>query len=252
MEPMEKFQQPRGHAPARRISLSVTPATLVGSLIMLVIGFVAVFSLGVLLGRGHTPEAGIPRLAGILPEPSPMPAPVVIATDEDGTDSPDASWPSADASGSSSERDSAEGRAALADSAGEADGQGDAKAGVMAQGDLGYRDHLKTGPPADKTKTQAGGGPDAPQNRQRPSDKNAPAPSAPEAQTRADTQVYRYVYQVASYKSAEGSHRFAEKLKAAGFTASTEKSQGIDAVWYRTLIDFIGKPNDMDALRDKL
>ena len=55
-----------------------------------------------------------------------------------------------------------------------------------------------------------------------------------------------------SRKDSAMADKLAAKLKAAGLKARTEKSQEKNAVWYRTVVDFRGTPDETDGLRAKL
>ncbi|MDR0827252.1 MAG: AsmA family protein [Desulfovibrio sp.] len=103
--------------------------------------------------------------------------------------------------------------------------------------------------------------------QQRPAPVTAPAPknqdkreSAPREPKAADASsgkngdatVYNYVYQAGSYKDEAVCEKFTQQLRAAGFKARTAKSVSGDQVWFRTLIDFTGRPDDTNALRERL
>lgn len=267
--PQTKRSAPAGAA--RRIVISLAPATVVGSIVLLCMGFVAVFSLGVILGRGHNPEAEIPNLARIMPGPAPGEMPVVIAPDENADKPGSALSPFAQ----------------------------DENRGVIGQGDLDYREHLKSPQTrqeqpqarvertpaqqekrpqterAEQARTQASGTRESQARREaavRPEKTAESGAGAPQPPARApirpqaaaqpatpgarpkslDTRVYRYIYQAAAYNDQASCERFTQKLRAAGFAARTAKSESDGKTVYRTLIDFTGRPDDTDALRDNL
>ena len=125
----------------------------------------------------------------------------------------------------------------------------DSRNQTMDQGDLANRDSLKHQPP------QRGGS-----ARQQPA-KGKPEQTAKgktESPAKADQnkpagrEVFNYVYQVAASKDSAMADKLATKLKAAGLKARTEKSQEGNVVWYRTVVDFRGTPDDTDGLRAKL
>lgn len=258
---------PPGQAPAslgraapgagRGLSLSLSPAGLAGALLLLAVGFVGVFCLGILIGRGHNPEAGIPELARIMPEPAPRNAPTVIADD----------------GGPGAARTNATDNA-------ERGRHDPAAPGVIDQGDLAYRVHLKTpaasrqpekrpdaapGKTADKaqarTKAQpqsraadqnaAAKAPEAGQGRAAPDQKAAEGDAAKRPQS-ADTHIYHYSYQTASFADQPSCEAFAARLKKAGFAARAEKVESGGKTWFRAMVDFTGRPDDTDAVRDKL
>lgn len=240
--------------PGRRITISLSPPALAGGIIGLCTGFVLIFTLGVLLGRGHNLERSIPELERILPERATHTPPQIIAADE--------TQPAP---------------RQTADNAAPEEGR---PAGVISRGDLGYRDNLKqTARPARpavnaaKTERQTDTGKqkstaNAAKNAGRQAPGAAPAPPTPArsanpakatdqakaagARPSGDTQVYRYVYQVAAYKDEAACAAFANTLKKAGFNARVQKSDSDGTVWYRTMIDFTGRPDDTDTLRDNL
>lgn len=221
----------------KTVTVTLSATSLAGSILILCTGFVLVFSLGILLGRGHNIESRIPELERLLPQPAATESPLIIADDENGAGAQAAPQQEA------SPRDQ-----------------------VIDQGDLAYREQLKTPSyaaqgrpsPSQKAPVQpAGTAPDAASQkneRQRtatPSPQQAPAGAAA-TQPSADTQVYRYVYQAAAYKDQPSCDKFTATLKAAGFQARTEKSQEKSSIWFKTMIDFTGKPDDTDALRANL
>ena len=258
--------------PGRRITLSLSPAAAMGGIVGLCAGFVLIFSLGVLLGRGHNLGKSIPELERIMPERAVPAPPQVIAEDVN----PAAPQTPAAQSAPQSEGDAAH--------------QEPPASGVIAQGDLGYRENLKQPAPAarpaaaqgkpsakpgdepkqtdkatdklnasdktvDKPKpaaTRAGASPDLRPLSSGP-ERTAPIkPVGQEGASSGDTQLYHYIYQAAAYKDELACAAFADKLKKAGFKAGVQKSVDGATTWYRTVVDFTGKPDDTDALREKL
>ncbi|MDL2280076.1 SPOR domain-containing protein [Desulfovibrio sp. OttesenSCG-928-G11] len=222
---------------ARNFEISLSPARMLGGLLLLGLGFVCVFCLGVVIGRGHEPEAGIPELARIMPEPAQRNAPRVIDADS-------ANEPAPGAQNSS---------------------QAAGRPGIIAPADLEYRAHLKEPPLAMGQK--AGAAPPAQARTQNPSPSTpartaenkapaaqpTPAAAAGEQRTKnPDQQIYHYSYQAASFKDSPSCDSFAAKLTRAGFKTRTEKIEADGKIWYRVMVDFTGRPDDTDALRDKL
>lgn len=216
----------------RTVTITVSLSTLIGGIMAIGAGFVLVFALGILLGRGHNVEAGIPELERMMPQPGPSQAPVVISGD---TPAP-------------------------------AGNNGTAAAGgVIPQSELEYRVNLKPGtgaspprktpPAAPKPQDTAREKPQAQKPAETPRSTPTAAPqTAPAAspQPSGDTQVYHYVYQAAAYKDQPSCDAFTARLQKAGFRARTLKEPGETTTWYKTVIDFTGKPDDTDALREKL
>lgn len=264
--------KPQAPRPKRTFTVTVGLSTVISTILVVSAGFVAMFALGVLLGRGYDPEAGIPELERMMPQPGRPAAPIVISDSD------------ADAAPPPRPED-----------------------GILGQGDLAYPDSLRTPqpaprprepqparPPAAQTATQTTGQqtkppakPPAAQTagqppkqeqakpaRQQPAGSNAtgapgltpltmtgtaPVRTASQAQGQVQSQpqsgdqrVYNYVYQTAAYKDQASSDRFAAKLKSAGLNARTQQSADNGVTWYRVMVDFRGKPDDTDALRAKL
>lgn len=225
--------------PKRTFTVTVGLSTVISSILVICAGFVALFALGVLLGRGYDPEAGIPKLERMMPQPGRPSAPIVIS---DGESAPE-SLPQ--------EKKTASG-------------------GVLGQGDLAYPDSLKTPPrhatpkpqgaPRQKTEQPAKQEQNAKQPRQpekgtSPATDTAPVRTAAQNQSQqqaGDTQTFQYVYQVAAYKDQPSCDRFIEKLKKAGLKARVQKSADNGVTWYRVLVDFTGRPDDTDSLRATL
>lgn len=224
----------------RRITVTFSPPALMGALLGLCAGFALVFTLGVLLGRGYNLEKTIPELERVLPTPAATQPPQIIAEDEPLTP-PDA------AAGNTAVATVAEDRAR--------------PAGIIAPGDLEYRDNLKNRAAPARQAAQNPPSKPSPNADARAKPPSKPVETAkpaakPEAKTGAkagaDTQVYHYVYQVAAYKAEGPCAAFTNKLKKAGFKARMLKSTEGGVTWYRTMIDFTGKPDETDALREKL
>ena len=66
----------------RGITVTLSLPTVISGAIMLCAGFIGVFSLGILLGRGHNIESRIPQLERIMPQAAHQEQPKVIAQGE--------------------------------------------------------------------------------------------------------------------------------------------------------------------------
>lgn len=209
--------------PRRTFTVTVGLSTVICSILVICAGFVALFSLGVLLGRGYDPESGIPELERIMPQPGRPVAPIVISDGEPAPEAPPR-----------------ETKTARND-------------GILGQGDLAYPDSLKTPPPSRKAE-QPAKPPRQPEKPAPPATGAAPVTTAAnQTQPKAeDTQKFHYVYQVAAYKDQTSCERFAAKLKKAGIKARTQKSTDNGTDWYRIMVDFTGRPDDTDSLRNTL
>ena len=241
----------------RTVTLTFSPAQLVSSVAGLGIIIVWVFILGVILGKGYAPEAHIPELERFMPKGDTAEAPRVVT-------------PETPPLGNGTEH------AEAADSE------------VIQPGDMAFRQSLKNAsgqhsppqrapaaqqtrqspqaaqPAAQQTRQNAPASAQSQAQQTRQSAQGAQAGAAP-AQTAAASQsrqappgnapaqpkvqAFNYVYQVAAYKDQASCDALTAKLKKAGFSASTEKSENNGSVWYKTLINFKGTPDDVDTLR---
>ncbi|MDR2801464.1 MAG: SPOR domain-containing protein [Desulfovibrio sp.] len=218
---------PKPGAGARYFTFRLHLGSLIVVFVLFIMSVAAVFFLGVIIGRGYSPEERIPELARLMPEAAPPTAPKVIAPSEE-TGSEDAPLPPA---------------------------TGDASAEAIPRADPDYRDHLKNqsagartgnGQPPGSTKPQS------PAGRKNEGEAGGVKREAEASVKNADVLVYNYVYQAASYKDEASSEKFARELRAAGIKARTGKVVSAGKVWFRTLVDFTGRPDDTDVLREKL
>ncbi|MDR2669047.1 MAG: SPOR domain-containing protein [Desulfovibrio sp.] len=234
----------------REIVFSLRPAQIVGGVVVLCLGYAAVFVLGVVLGRGYAPEAGIPELARLMPEASAPVSPRVVAPEEEKTTQEETTSSPASPGG---EEDT-----------------------PFTRADLDYRERLKNRPQT-APQTQGAGrsgdgaGRSARSNERKADGRNAAmtrnstdvkAPRSASAAAKADKgpaaqpdragEMYHYVYQVASYKDRASGDNFAKRLRAAGFKVRTEQSTGSGVTWFRTMVEFTGRPDDTAALRETL
>ncbi|MDR2605000.1 MAG: SPOR domain-containing protein [Desulfovibrio sp.] len=233
----------------REIVFSLRPAQIVGGMVVLCLGYAAVFFLGVVLGRGYAPESGIPELARLMPEASAPVSPRVVAPQEEKSAQEDTASPSAPPPGGNEDT-------------------------PFTQADLDYRERLKSRPHTASSAQGAGRTGDGAGRSARGNEKKADggnvartrdsadvktprsaavkADKSPAAQPARASEVYHYVYQVASYKDRASGDNFAKRLRAAGFKVRTEQSTGSGVTWFRTMVEFTGRPDDTDALREKL
>ena len=242
----------------KRITLSLTPAALAGGVISLCAGFVLIFFLGVLLGRGHNLEERIPKLERILPEPATPAPPHIIAEDVPAPAGQTSQAPLEQQAGSGASSGTTGGPNAPSDIR---------QDGVIPQGELAFRDNLRT-PASQARQPQAAGQvggqaatpPSSGQSAQRailqaaqpttpPPGIQAAPPTSPAPAV--DTQVYHYVYQVAAYRGEAACLAFVDRLQRAGLRARMEVA-GDDGgtTWYRALVDFTGRPDETHALRE--
>ena len=233
----------------KRLIISLSPAALASGIGCLCAGFVLVFSLGVLLGRGHNLEERIPQLERIMPErATPMP-PRIIAEDVTTVTTASGATPEQHAGAATSTELGIEPAAP-----GIAGSEANRQTGVIPPGDLAFRDNLRT--PASPTRQPGSMAGATAQANQRPT---APPPTqavlgqaTPGQSVLGDSQIYHYVYQVAAYRSEAPCIAFVDRLNKAGFRARMERSESSGAIWYRAMIDFTGRPDDIDALREAM
>ncbi|MDR0827889.1 MAG: SPOR domain-containing protein [Desulfovibrio sp.] len=235
---------PLGSVGPRSFTFSLRLGSLLGGLLLLTLSFGAVFFLGVVIGRGYAPEAGIPELARLMPAPSPSSAPRVIAPAEE------------EGKGEKRGESAAKPLPAIAEEIPEQ---------AITRADLDYREHLKKNPPPSpprandkgaKAESKAG-----PTPAKAPVSKNQDKATSPPGGSKSaevlsgkssEGAVFNYVYQAGSYKNEAACEKFTQKLRAAGFKARTAQSASGSEIWFRTLIDFTGRPDDTNALRERL
>jgi cell division protein FtsN len=227
----------------RGIIFSLRPAQIVGGVVVLCLGYVAVFLLGVILGRGYAPEAGIPELARLMPEASAPVSPRVVAPEEEKPVQKEAVSSSPPPGG---DEDT-----------------------PFTQADLDYRERLKSRRQAAPQVQGAGrsarsdgrkaDGRNAAQARKNADGKATEAAGTvtraggtPAASPVRAGEMYHYVYQVASYRDRASGDSFAKRLRAAGFKVRTEQSTGSGVTWFRTMVEFTGRPDETEVLREKL
>ncbi|MDR1489900.1 MAG: SPOR domain-containing protein [Desulfovibrio sp.] len=223
---------PKISAGPRYLTVRLHPGSLIVIFVLFVMSVAAVFFLGVIIGRGYSLEERIPELARLMPEAAPPAAPkVIVPSEEDGSEV--APLPPA---------------------------AGDAPEVAIPRADLDYREHLKhqsagaSGQQAGNGQPPGGAKPQSPAEAGRKNEGAAGGvkKEADGSAKNADAPIYNYVYQVASYKEEASSEKFARKLRAAGIRARTEKVASGGKIWFRTLVDFTGRPEDTDLLREQL
>ena len=215
----------------RTITVTLSIPAVISSIIALCIGLTWVFFLGIILGRGHTPEARIPELERIMPQAQTAQAPQVV------TPAPHTPAPPAPTAQETAEAQ---------------------RNTVIDQGDLGYRESLKPSPPPrgqrQNTKPGQPGASQKPQAGAKPETAGGKSVAGKPADNKPSgkEQAFNYVYQVAAYKDAPSSDKMAEKLKKTGIQARTQKEVEDGKTWFKTVVDFRGTPDDTNGLRTKL
>lgn len=234
------------------LTVTLSPIALAGSLAVLCAGFILVFSLGVMLGRGHNLESNIPELEAIMPERAPGAPPVVV---DSGAERPGQ---------------------VVTVFEGSVSGE-PVRAEVIGPAELEYREHLKKPLPSRRTapekadqaakKADSAAKPAAPakaadnkkvqpaQNAApglKPLDKPLTGQAQNTAQSGSENKRYLYVYQIASSRDEAASESYAARLKARGLNVRTEKSESDGSVWYRTVVDFSGTTAEAEVFRERM
>ncbi|THB68524.1 MAG: SPOR domain-containing protein [Desulfovibrio sp.] len=86
----------------------------------------------------------------------------------------------------------------------------------------------------------------------------SPAPEAvevepePEGVASADTQVYNYLYQAASFRNEQSAMTLLAKIQELGLRAEVEQTTSSGTIWYRVNVRFQGTPADTRGLKEKL
>lgn len=200
---------------ARTYNFSFSFGGLAALLTAFTLALTLFFVLGVLVGRGHRPEAVLPPVERMMPkEAAPKPVGEVLKPEELGyaeqlgkkQDPPAPSRPI-----DKVERKAPE-KAEKKD-----DKKPEAKPADKKQAEK----------PADKAKKD-----------ERPAD--------------PDKQRYDYAYQAASFPDMGQAKDFLKKVKAAGLKADIESGSTGGKPWHRVVVFFQGTPTDTRGLKDKL
>ena len=69
---------------------------------------------------------------------------------------------------------------------------------------------------------------------------------------KADTQVYDYVYQIASLQDPKAALQFRDKVNKLGLKAEVTVIKTDTKVWHRVVVHFRGMPEDTRDMKDKL
>ena len=216
----------------RRFSFSLSLPGMVVAVAVVVFGLAWTFVLGVLVGRGYSPEAAVPEIAALMPQPNATREeakalkPEDLQFLDDLTKKPAA--PPASLTATTPAKPKAPEKPA---------------------------DKTTDKTAADKTAEKPAEKAPAPAATPAPTPTPATAAAAADAplDTEAGGQVYRYVYQVAAFADLPAAQDFRAKLAGIGLTSSLEKT--VDAkgrTWQRVLVNFTGTPEDTRTLKDRL
>jgi cell division protein FtsN len=225
-----------GKTKRKKFLYEFTLSGLVSLFVFTVLIMVWMFILGVLVGRGYRPEAVIPQLAKVLPQ------------------------------------EQAPGQAAP-----QQEGQAPQEQPTLKPEELGFYEDLKgSGKPRAAKPAPAPAKPSAAPNQSQPAppqpqaavqpaaaqatappvNKPAPAPSQPDqdkgSAASAQTQKFRYIYQVASFKQEDRATLFRDQAKAKGYNTSYVREPVNDEYWYRVLVTLEGTAQEQEKLRSGL
>jgi cell division protein FtsN len=208
----------------RFITLRLRLPVLITALLLLLLGIIWIFIVGVIVGRGHNTRENIGILSKIIPGP-PM---------EKSAEN------SIDATGLPELRASSAGETGKAEAT---DLDALFKDDSILKGEaLQFKDSLKTPyvpaplvpPPANRAAASAA----APGNTA-----NAGASREPR---------YEYLFQVASLNRKNQADNLVQKLLVGGLESRVEPYKTSQKTWYRVMVTFKGRATDLDAFRTRL
>lgn len=177
------------------------------------------FVLGVLVGRGHRPEAAIPPIERIMPTEGPArpgPSPEILKAEE----------------------------LTYSDQL--------AKKGPEAQPSRPIDSEERKAPEKPKAEAQS---PKAEAKAEPKKDEKKPdKAAAPDKQAAKDedTRRYDYIYQAASFPDQNQATAFLKRVKGQGLKASIENGTANGQPWFRVVVFFQGTPADTRGLKEKL
>jgi cell division protein FtsN len=254
----------------KRFKLELSMSGLIGLSSVTLLGLIWVFIFGVLVGRGYQPERAVPKLAQIMPSPTPsVPQPQVAENKEEKTskevlkpeelqfydklkDSPDASkdkkahqlplaaQPSLAASPTASKPGASQDKNAKSATGTERNGK-----------DLAAEGAGRLEPAKFKAESAAKDGKDAKAKEIAKAEKEAKdAKQTVEREPKEGR--FAYVYQVASLPDAQSALRYRDQVRGLGFNAEVTQGEGNGKTWHRVVVHFKGKPEDTRELKAKL
>lgn len=272
--------------PNKRFKLELSMSGLIGLSSVTLLGLIWVFIFGVLVGRGYQPERAVPKLAQIMPSPTPsVPQPQVAENGKDEKaskealkpeelqfydklkDSPDASkdkkahtlplaaQPSLAAAPAGSKPGATPDKNAKA--ATDKASKDSAADKLVAEGVV----RLETAKPKADASKEAKDAKDAKaKDAKAKADKEAKeakdAKESKDAKQTAERESkegrFAYVYQVASLPDAQSAQRYRDKVRGLGLNAEITQGEGNGKTWHRVVVHFKGKPEDTREMKAKL
>ncbi len=268
---------------SKRYHFELSFGGLLGVGAVAVVGLVWVFVFGVLVGRGYQPEKQVPELATLMPASQSATAEMTETTKQDNNKviPPEELDYYANLKEESRTKKATKTAAAgtpAAKKPKEPAKELSAPATVAAKPAAKPEEkELKTIVPASSKATAAMAAPKSkPKKQETPKQAAAPAKPAKiekaetktaqvrpgldapvktskeRAEEQADTQVYDYVYQIASLQDPNAALRFRDKVKKLGLKAEVNVIKTDSKVWHRVVVHFRGMPEDTRGMKEKL
>jgi cell division protein FtsN len=229
------------NASGRQYSFNLTFGGMAVLLTAFTLALTLFFILGVLVGRGHRPEAAVPAVANMMPrEPMARPAatPEVLKPEELTYADQLVKRSDGQGTGRGIDQDkAAKPEAAKAEAKPEA--KKDAKAEAKKED---KRDEKKAVEKLADQKTAD----------QKPADKKAADKKPAEKKPDPDSQRYDYAYQVATFPDAEAAKAYLKRVKGMGIKGDIETGTTNGKSWHRVVVFFQGTPTDTRGLKEKL
>jgi len=222
------------NAPGRQYSFTLGFGGMAALLAALTLSLTLFFVLGVLVGRGHRPEAALPVVAGIMPRemasrPA-QPAPEVLKEEDLGYS--EQLGKKHEGPAPTRAIDKVERKAP--EKPGE---KKDDKSAAKPGDKSAEKPSDKAAKPGDKTAAK-------------PGDKSAEKKTA--QQPDPDNQRYDYAYQAASFPDPEQAKAFLKRVKGLGLKGDIESGNTNGKAWHRVVVFFQGTPTDTRTLKEKL
>jgi Sporulation related domain. len=233
------------NASGRQYSFNLTFGGMAVLLTAFTLALTLFFILGVLVGRGHRPEAAVPVVANMMPrEPMARPAatPEVLKPEE--LTYADQLVKRGDGQGAGRTLDKGEPAKAEASkpetkSEAKPEAKKDAKAEAKKED---KRDEKKAVEKLADQKT----------SDKKTSDMKAADKKPAEKKPDPDSQRYDYAYQVATFPDAEAAKAYLKRVKAMGLKGDIETGTANGKSWHRVVVFFQGTPTDTRGLKEKL
>jgi cell division septation protein DedD len=227
------------NASSRQYSFNLTFGGMAVLLTAMTLALTLFFVLGVLVGRGHRPEAAVPVVANMMPKEDlnhPVPSPEVLkAVDlnygeqlSERSDKASPAKPIDKAAAKSADQ--------IAEKKSEKKGE--------------KQDEKQGGKKSDKAAEKSSDKKDGPKDAKN-KEKNDNKKAA-EKQPDPDTQRYDYAYQAATFPNAEAAKAFLKRVKASGLKGDIETGTTDGKTWHRVVVFFQGTPTDTRTLKEKL